>query len=178
MEEVQKNMQKGSLEHFVTSTKDQWMTPDLLTQIQKNPELLKGLQDPEIMQAIALMQVKPAEAKKKYQNNEKVTKFFVEFSKIMGGHFEELGKKEDAQANTKKEQKEITKQTMASSGAEMKKVSEVKKVPSNSSSQSKPNPLLQTTDPVLAKKLEDPGVKVDSHNQATATRTENPGIPN
>lgn len=149
-------MKKGSLEHFVTSTKDQWLTPDLLMNMQKNPALLQGLQDPEIMQAVALMQVKPAEAKLKYQDNEKVTKFFIEFAKVMGGHFENISKKEDEKSQ--KESKEPSAQKQASTGAEMKKVSEVKKTASKPSQQ----PVLQSTDPVLAKKLEDPGVKVGS----------------
>lgn len=155
MEEIQKNMREGSMEQFVSSTKDTWMTPDLMSKLQSNPELLQGFSDPEIMQAIALMQVKPVEAKQKYQKNEKVTKFFVEFTKLMGGHFEQIGEKEDKQV---KNQPKDESKKVETPGADLKKVSEVKKA--SPKPKQDPSPLLSTTDPVLAKKLEDPGVKV------------------
>ena len=146
-------MKKNSLEHFVTSTKDQWMTPDLLGKLQTSPALMQGLADPEVMQAVALMQARPAEAKEKFKNNKKVTEFFVEFSKLMGGHFENLGEKEDAKSNVEPQKPKLVE---TKPEVQMKKIAEVPKA----KPEAKQTPLLTTPDPVLAKKLEDPTVKV------------------
>jgi len=87
-------MAKSDLKAQVLSSKDKWLTEGLMQQVSTNPKLLSGFQDPETMQAIALMQTNPKEAMQKYKNNPKVTEFLIEFSKLMGGHFEELEKKE------------------------------------------------------------------------------------
>ena len=133
--EVQENMKKNTIEGVIESSKDKWLTPDLLKKLQANPKLLTGLSDPEIMKAIGLMQVNPKEAKEKYKNNEKVTSFFVDFSKLMGTHFEGIAEEEK-----KKEEK-------------------VKEVPKAVTPVAKEKPALVTEDPVLKKKMEDPAVR-------------------
>jgi hypothetical protein len=149
--EVQENMQKGNLGAYVEQTKNQWMTPDLLNAIQSNPHLMQSLADPEISQAIALMQMKPEEAKKKYEKNEKVTRFMVEFSKLMGSHFEKL-----APTNEPKKEagptpllKEMSSKQLTQSSAK----------PGVSGGAGSSKPTVSTTDPVLARKLEEPAIK-------------------
>lgn len=146
IQEVQENMKKDSVYGFLENNKEKWMTPGLIGKLQQNPKLLQGFADPEVMMAVVLMQSDPSAAKEKYKNNKKVTDFFVEFTRLMGGHFEELdseGKKTESKQSTT---------TQQSKPAEIKPV------------QSKPTqqlPFFSTTDPVLAKKLEDPTVKVE-----------------
>ena len=125
-------MKKDELKNYITNSKDQWMTPDLIEKLKTNPSLLKGFQDPEILQAVGLMQVDPKAAKERYSSNKKVTEFFVEFSKLMGTHYEQLSQKEEKQKESGKKE------------------------------QVKAKPSIEEVhpDPEFAKKLNDPQVKV------------------
>lgn len=124
-------MKKDELKNYITNSKDQWMTPDLIEKLKANPGLLKGFQDPEILQAVGLMQVDPKAAKERYSSNKKVTEFFVEFSKLMGTHYEQLSQNEEKQKESGK------------------KVAQVK-----------PGIQEVHPDPEFAKRLNDPQVKV------------------
>ncbi|XP_072019238.1 uncharacterized protein [Amphiura filiformis] len=69
----------------------EWVTDDLLKNIEKNPRLLKQLSDPRISQAMTKFQRNPQLAMQEYQNNPEIQQFFKEFSGILGTHFESLG---------------------------------------------------------------------------------------
>lgn len=153
LSEVQEAMDKQpSVSNYLTQNKDKWMTEGLLGKVQGNEGLLKGLADPEIMAAVGLMQTNPTQAKQKFKDNKKVTDFFVEFSKLMGGHFEELGEKEKDEK--KEEQKKEIKQPPKPSIEEIKPVSS-KPI----ASKKQQPPPVSSPDPQMAKKLEDPTVQ-------------------
>jgi len=62
----------------------EWLTEDLLQQIQSNSELCRRLQDPTFMQAIAEFQANPQAAMQKYSDNAAMQTFFREFCGILG----------------------------------------------------------------------------------------------
>lgn len=69
-----------------------WVTPQLMTALQARPDLLKGLSNPKVQEAMALMQTDPAGAQKKYASDPDVAKFLMEFSQLMATHFDVLSK--------------------------------------------------------------------------------------
>lgn len=69
-----------------------WVTPQLAAALQMNPTLLKGLQDPKVKEALALMQTNPEAAQAKYAKDPEVATFLKEFSGLMATHFTELAK--------------------------------------------------------------------------------------
>jgi hypothetical protein len=143
-------MKKSSVEGYLQATKDQWMTPELLSKIQSNPKFIQSFADPEVMQAVALMQANPAQAKEKYKNNKKVTEFFVEFSKLMGQHFDGLSQTEQPS--------KINKTAPTQPKPEQKKPL-VQEVTNNSEQKKQQSPTFSSPDPDFAKKLEDPTIK-------------------
>lgn len=143
-------MKKTSVEGYLQATKDQWMTPELLTKIQHNPKFMQSFADPEVMQAVALMQANPAQAKEKYKNNKKVTEFFVEFSKLMGQHFDVLSQTEQAD--------KLNKTPPTQPKPEQKKPL-IQEVSKNSDQKKQQTPTFSSPDPDFAKKLEDPTIK-------------------
>jgi len=86
IKEVQDNM--GSLKDQILKNQGQWMTPDLLQNVQKNPKIMEYMNDPEVMQAVNMMQSNPDEAKKRYGKNPKVMEFYKMFGGLMGNHYE------------------------------------------------------------------------------------------
>lgn len=74
------------------------MTPELLQKMASNPKMMEGFRNPEVMKAIAMLQTDPEAAKQKYKHDAKITEFIIEFSKIMGGHFESIGEEEKKKA--------------------------------------------------------------------------------
>lgn len=155
-------MSKNNMQAYIQETKDKWMTPDLLGKVQGNTALLQGLADPEIMQAVALMQVNPKQAKEKFKDNKKVTEFFIEFSKLMGGHFEKLSKDEEVSntGSTKtavEEKKPMIQELKSTTTTNTKSANSPAKTTTNSKSQTPID--FGSSDPVLAKKLENPTVK-------------------
>merc|ERR1712216_573091 len=75
-------------------TDHSWCTPQLMQALASRPDLMKGLSNPRISQAFAEMQKDPQGARKKYEKDEEVTNFLMEFSKLMATHFEVLGNEE------------------------------------------------------------------------------------
>ncbi|XP_064617638.1 uncharacterized protein LOC135481841 isoform X1 [Liolophura sinensis] len=73
----------------------EWLTDDLLSQIQGNDLLARRLTDPVFVQAIGEFQSDPQGAMLKYQNNSEIQKFFKDFCGIIGDHFTKLGNKQD-----------------------------------------------------------------------------------
>ncbi len=162
--EVQENMSKNNMHSYIQETKDKWMTPDLLGKVQGNTNLLQSLADPEIMQAVALMQVNPKQAKEKFKDNKKVTEFFIEFSKLMGNHFEDLSAKEQSQnSNTTKsipeEKKPLIQEVKSSANTKMTSSTSNKTSIISKPSKQQTSIDFSSADPVLAKKLENPTVK-------------------
>ena len=74
-----------------------WVTQDLVGQIQSNAVLGAGLRDPECTSAMQLMQQDPELARKRFEGNAKVTRFLQEFGRVMAAHFEALGTQQQAQ---------------------------------------------------------------------------------
>lgn len=70
-----------------------WATPELLLAIHKNPVLSWGLRQPVCQAALELMQVDPAEAMRRHQDNPEVITFLTEFGKVIGAHFDSLASK-------------------------------------------------------------------------------------
>merc|ERR1719375_2884598 len=75
-------------------TDQSWCTPQLMQALASRPDLMKGLQNPRVMEALSLMQKDSATAKKKYENDKEVTDFLMEFSKLMATHFDVLSKEQ------------------------------------------------------------------------------------
>lgn len=69
-----------------------WVTPELMNALQSKPELLAGLSNPTIQEAITLMQSDPQEAQRRYASNPEVSAFLKEFTSLMATHFDLLGK--------------------------------------------------------------------------------------
>jgi hypothetical protein len=94
LDEVQEAMKANQT---LLDKKQEWMTPDFLTKIATNPKLTKLFTNPEYMQAITIMQKNPQEAMQKYGNNPEFRELLIEFSTIMGQHFEVMGEKSASQ---------------------------------------------------------------------------------
>ncbi|CAE8635013.1 unnamed protein product [Polarella glacialis] len=69
-----------------------WVTPQLMNALQSRPDLLKGLSDPKIQEAMQMMQKDPDAAKQMYSNDPDVTAFLKDFSALMATHFDVLSK--------------------------------------------------------------------------------------
>lgn len=87
--EVQQALQQG-IKNLQTDSS--WVTPQLLQAMQSRPNLIKGMSNPHVMEALNLMQSDPDKAKTKYRDDPEVTSFMKEFSSLMATHFEVLGK--------------------------------------------------------------------------------------
>ena len=88
-----------------------WLTPSLLQQIVSDPLLVKSMSEPRFQEAIALLQKSPAEAKKKYQNDSEVTEMIIRYMRIIGTHFEVLGRQEQSKTSHEVEVEAILKDT-------------------------------------------------------------------
>ena len=106
-DEVQDNM-KSQLE----KSKDQWCTPDLLEKIMKSPRLSAAFSDPATMKVLQDMGSDPQGTMQKYGNNPEFKELLMEFSALMGGHLEQVGKKEEEEKKKEEEkrQQEIERQ--------------------------------------------------------------------
>jgi hypothetical protein len=69
----------------------EWVTPDLMSQLQSNPVIAQGLMSKKCSVALTLMQQDPQEAKRRFENDPEVSLFMREFGKVMSGHFDALG---------------------------------------------------------------------------------------
>ena len=61
-----------------------WLTEDLLHEVENNKTILHGLSSPHLMQALNEFQSNPQQAMEKYGNNPEVQKFFKEFCTLLG----------------------------------------------------------------------------------------------
>ena len=87
-DEVQ-NAMKSTVEN-----QSQWMTPDFLERVAKNPKLAMAMTNPRCMQAMQEFQTDPTGAAEKYKDDEMVNTFMQEFMGMMGDHMHKLGEKE------------------------------------------------------------------------------------
>ena len=71
-----------------------WITEDLLSKIEKNPKLMKQLEDPRFSQALTTFQANPQKALLAVQNDPEVNEFIQEFCGFLGEHFTTLGEEE------------------------------------------------------------------------------------
>lgn len=102
LDEVQKAMddQNPILQQL---KKNEWVTQDLMGVMQSNEVLSRGMKDPECMAAMQLLQSDPQAAKKRFENNPRVTVFLQEFGKIMASHFESLGSSASGNSGSKEQ---------------------------------------------------------------------------
>ncbi|CAD7955897.1 unnamed protein product [Amoebophrya sp. A25] len=101
-------MQKGGPDFSIPEVQDamkaklsdtnSWLTPELQKVMRSRPDLLAGFSDPRVQECLAMMRTNPVAAKEKFKNDKDVTKYLDEFSRLMGTHFELLGKKEQKEA--------------------------------------------------------------------------------
>jgi len=104
LDEVQEAMK---VNESLADKKNEWMTPDLLSKIAANPKLTKLFTNPEYMQVrrtflnfennlekkgITMMQKDPKGAMERFGGNPEFRELLLEFSKIMGSHFDVMGK--------------------------------------------------------------------------------------
>ncbi|XP_070567548.1 uncharacterized protein [Ptychodera flava] len=67
-----------------------WITDELLSTIEKRPDLMRKLADPKFSEALAKFQANPQLASREYESNTEVQKFLTDFSGILGEHFTKL----------------------------------------------------------------------------------------
>merc|ERR1712039_270679 len=72
----------------------------LMNAMQSRPNLLTGMQNPRIQEAIQLMQKDPQGAHRKYKDDPEVMDFLKEFSGLMATHFDVLSKEEGSKPKT------------------------------------------------------------------------------
>lgn len=95
--EVQRALHQG-ISHLQKD--NSWVTPQLVQAMQTRPDLLQGLSNPRIQEAIALMQKDPEQAKAKFGSDPEVSSFLKSFSSLMSTHFEVLSKDAGARENS------------------------------------------------------------------------------
>lgn len=70
--------------HTPFNSATDWVSDDLLSNIEKNETLAKRLADPTFMLALQEFQTNPTSASEKYKDNAEVQQFFMEFCNLMG----------------------------------------------------------------------------------------------
>ena len=98
-DEVQEAVNKPS--GFAASK--EWLTDDLLKNIEGNKKLLEKMTNPKFSAAIELMQNNPKLAVEKYKDDFDVQEFFMEFYRILGSHFTKLGQQTSGTSTPLKE---------------------------------------------------------------------------
>ncbi len=91
-----------AMRQTIEKSKDSLNSPELMASLMSRPDLMKGFSNPKIQEAMKLMQSNPAEAKKKFEKDEEVGKFFKEFSHVMGTHYTVLAEQEEKKAASSK----------------------------------------------------------------------------
>ena len=88
----------------------EWITEDLMKQIQSNPRLSKRLTDPNFLRVLEGFHSNPSEALRNYGSNPEMAEFLKDFCTLMGNHFTGLAdQEEDAskKAGTKKKEQPL-----------------------------------------------------------------------
>ncbi|XP_022098161.1 serine/arginine repetitive matrix protein 2-like isoform X2 [Acanthaster planci] len=69
----------------------EWITEDLLSNLEKHPRLARQLTDPRFAQAVSKFQRNPQQAMEEYKGNAEVQQFFRDFCALLGNHFSTMG---------------------------------------------------------------------------------------
>lgn len=69
----------------------EWITEDLLSKVQKNPKLMKQLDDPHFSKVLTEFQKNPQQAMAAVRNDPEAKEFIQEFCGLLGNHFTALG---------------------------------------------------------------------------------------
>lgn len=95
--EVQKAIDEDTHPLVKQLQSQEWVTDDLMSQMQNNAVLRRGLQHPKCLAALELLQRNPQEAQQKFRNDPEVGQFMQEFCQLMSVHFTNLGAKQQQQ---------------------------------------------------------------------------------
>ncbi|XP_038059145.1 uncharacterized protein LOC119730362 [Patiria miniata] len=69
----------------------EWVTDDLLSNVEKHPRLAKQLTDPRFASAVQKFQTNPHQAMQDYKDDTEVQQFLKDFSALLGDHFSTMG---------------------------------------------------------------------------------------
>jgi hypothetical protein len=96
--EVQQNIleQVPAMERTLTNQQKEWLTPEFLQKVAKDPYLIAGMQNPKYMEAINALSKDP-KAATKYRNDPGIQDFITRFMGVMGEHFQKLGETQEIQ---------------------------------------------------------------------------------
>lgn len=90
LQQIKKNGRFYLLIYAVLICFSEWVTPDLMTIMQTNKIIAKGMKDPKCVSAMQLMQSDPKQAMARFKDDEDVSLFLREFGSVMAAHFEGL----------------------------------------------------------------------------------------
>lgn len=79
----------------MAQNKDEWLTDDLMKEIEANDTLFKKLGDKKYVDAVNQFQSDPVKAMERYKDDKEIQEFLTAFCKIMGEHFSGLADKQD-----------------------------------------------------------------------------------
>lgn len=79
----------------IAQNKDEWLTDDLMKEIEANDTLFKKLGDKKYVDAVNQFQSDPVKAMERYKDDKEIQEFLTAFCKIMGEHFSGLADKQD-----------------------------------------------------------------------------------
>lgn len=74
--------------NFVSNSKEMFKSEEFMQKVRNNPDILKGFNDPEIMDGINIMTTDPKKAMEKYGNNKKFMEFMKNFGGLMGDYYD------------------------------------------------------------------------------------------
>lgn len=94
--EVQEAMSSSRMSVLCKSIENVFQSSDLLHRIQENATLTRGMNDPECMEALNAFQQNPKQAMEKFRDYPKINEFMNEMCSILGDHFIELSKHNNA----------------------------------------------------------------------------------
>mmetsp|Transcript_18141 Transcript_18141/g.27379 ORF Transcript_18141/g.27379 Transcript_18141/m.27379 type:complete len:382 (-) Transcript_18141:77-1222(-) len=93
--EVQESMAASDSSWNLLLSDPSWLTPDLLDRICANPRLRAGLMNSKYQEALTLLRTDPEKAKKTFEHDKELNAFMYDICEIMGGHFNEIGTKDE-----------------------------------------------------------------------------------
>jgi len=79
--------QVGDVLQMGQKSPDEWMTPELLEAIMREPDLLVAMQDPKMQQMIAEVGANPS-AMEKYKSDKKLMKFYQTYIRLASSFFQ------------------------------------------------------------------------------------------
>lgn len=82
---------QSALKQSLDSQQSRWLNDDLLQKVETNTFLTSMMSRPGISEVLAEFQRDPGAAVRKYENNADISRFFAEFTTLLGSHFERMG---------------------------------------------------------------------------------------